>query len=383
MKRLTAVCAVLLMLLCAVSLCAFAEEGPGKITAQSAILMDQATGKVLYEKDAHRKMYPASVTKIMSLLLFVEAIEDGDLKLTDTVEAKTEAVQKGGSQIWLKEGETMTVDELLRATAIGSANDACAALAAAISGSEASFVKQMNLRAKSLGMHDTHFENCTGLDDDCDNHLTTAYDIALMSRALLSHDMIRDYTTVWMDSLRDGKTQLVNTNKLVRFYAGTTGLKTGTTTKAGCCISASAERNGLHLISVVLHAPSGNDRFSDAKVMLDWGFTNFESVVPSIDGAALQPVPVRHGIAAQVAVEADAMQPLLLKTGEKEKLRTEITLAEDLFAPVEQGQIVGEVTVSLGKEQLSSCPVRAKEAVRALTLGDVLLQMLDALRTRR
>ena len=382
MKRWTAVCAVLLLLLGTVSFCVYAEEGPGDISARSAILMDQATGTVLFEKDAHRKMFPASVTKIMSLLLFVEAIEDGKLKLTDEVVAKTEAVQKGGSQIWLKEGETMTVDELLRATAIGSANDACAALAAQISGSEAAFVKQMNQRAKTLGMRDTHFDNCTGLDDDSDTHLTTAYDIALMSRALLSHPMILDYTTVWMDSLRGGRTQLVNTNKLVRFYEGTTGLKTGTTTKAGCCISASAVRNGLHLIAVVLHAQSGNDRFSDARTMLDWGFANYESVLPELDTAAMQPVPVRHGLASQVAVKPDELQPLLVKTGEKEKLRTEISLAEDLFAPVETGQIVGAVKVYLENELKATCFLRAKEAVPPLTLGDILLRMLDALRVR-
>ena len=382
MKRLFAVVTAILLLLCAVPLSAFAQDDPGEISAQSAVLMDQQTGTVLFEKNSHKKMFPASVTKIMSLLLFVEAIEADDLNLTDRVEANLEAVEKGGSQIWLKEGETMTVDELLRATAIGSANDACTALAVQIDGSEAAFVKRMNRRALELGMLDTHFENCTGLDDDCDNHLTTAYDIALMSRALLNHSMILDYTTVWMDSLRDGKTQLVNTNKLVRFYEGTTGLKTGTTTKAGCCVSASAKRNGLHLISVVLHAASGNDRFSDAKAMLDWGFATFESVQPQVDQKQLRPVPVRHGVFEQVTVETGKMQPLLLKTGEKEKLRTEITLPEDLFAPVEARQIVGEMTVYLGSEKRASYPLYAKDAVKALTFGDILLRMLDALRVR-
>ena len=382
MKRLMAVCSILLLFCSVVAFSVSAQDGPGAISAESAILMDQATGTVLFEKDAHHKMYPASVTKIMSLLLFMEAIEDGKFKLTDNVEATLEAVEKGGSQIWLKEGETMTVDELLRATAIGSANDACTALAVKISGSEAAFVKQMNQRAAALGMQDTHFENCTGLDDDCEKHMTTAYDIALMSRALLRHNKIRDYTTVWMDTLRDGKTQLVNTNKLVRFYSGTTGLKTGTTTKAGCCVSASAERNGLHLIAVVLHAKTGDDRFSDAKAMLDWGFATFESVTPHVDQTLLQPVAVRHGITDQVTVEPAELQPLLLKTGEKEKLKTEVTLPEDLFAPVEKGQIVGELAIYLGKEKLASYPLYAKEAVHKLTLGDVLLQMLDALRVR-
>ena len=386
MKRMTGLFLLILMIcsLLPVSNAANTkqEAEPFSVTAQSAVLMDQESGQVLFEKNAHEKRYPASVTKIMSLLLFMEAIDDKKLNLSDRVKATREAVEKGGSQIWLKEGEQMTADELLRATAIGSANDACTALAIHLAGSEAAFVRQMNERAKQLGMHDTVFENCTGLDDDTETHLTTAYDIALMSRALLAHEKIQTYTTVWMDSLRDGKTQLVNTNKLVRFYNGTTGLKTGTTNKAGCCVSASARRDGMHLIAVVLHAPSSNDRFSDAKMMLDWGFASFESVTPDYDKTAIRAVPVRRGIKQSVEVQAPKLQKLLLKTGEKANLQTTVALAEDVFAPVEKGQELGSLTVSLNGKPLAEYPLCAAEDVRARTLWDAFLRLLSALRVR-
>ncbi|MGN1195024.1 MAG: D-alanyl-D-alanine carboxypeptidase family protein, partial [Acutalibacteraceae bacterium] len=225
---------------------AFAEDdSPVTVKAKAYVLMDASTGKVLLKNNEHQQLFPASVTKIMPILLVMEAIDSGKLDLNEKVTASADAAAKGGSQIWLKDGETMTVNELLKAAVISSANDACTALGERIAGSEEGIVKMMNDRAKELGMNDTHFVNCTGLDDDTDEHLTSAYDIALMSKELLSHERIREYTTIWMDSLRDGATQLVNTNKLVRFYKGTTGLKTGTTSKAGYCVSASAERDGL------------------------------------------------------------------------------------------------------------------------------------------
>ena len=386
MKRMTGLFLLILMICSLLPVSNAAnikqEAEPFSVTAQSAVLMDQESGQVLFEKNAPEKRYPASVTKIMSLLLFMEAIDDKKLNLSDRVKATREAVEKGGSQIWLKEGEQMTVDELLRATAIGSANDACTALAVHLAGSEAAFVRQMNERAKQLGMHDTVFENCTGLDDDTETHLTTAYDIALMSRALLTHEEIQTYTTVWMDSLRDGKTQLVNTNKLVRFYNGTTGLKTGTTNKAGCCVSASARRDGMHLIAVVLHAPSSNDRFSDAKMMLDWGFASFESVTPDYDKTAIRAVPVCRGIKQSVEVQAPKLQKLLLKTGEKANLQTTVALAEDVFAPVEKGQELGTLTVSLDGKTRAEYPLCAAEDVRARTLWDAFLRLLSALRVR-
>ena len=352
------------------------------LTAKSAVLMDQATGTVLFEKDAHKKLYPASVTKIMSLLLFMEALEQKKLHLKDAVEATKEAVEKGGSQIWLKEGEQMTVDELLRATAIGSANDACTALAVKLCGSEAAFVAQMNEKAAKIGMKDTLFRNCTGLDDDAPDHLSTAYDIALMSRALLQKPAIQKYTTVWMDSLRNGETQLVNTNKLVRFYDGTTGLKTGTTSKAGCCVSASAKRGSLHLIAVVMQAESSAARFSDARAMLDWGFATFESVQPKVDPALLRPVRVLRGVQELVKAQAEQPRPLLLKKGEAEALQVRVELAEEVAAPVEERQVLGELQILLNKRKVAGYPIYASAAVRKLSFSDVLRRLLLSLSAR-
>lgn len=382
MKRMTGILLAIIILMGTACIAVCAAADTQTVTAESAVLMDQQTGEVIFEKNAHKQLYPASVTKIMSLLLFMEALDQNKMKLEDEVEATIEAVEKGGSQIWLKEGERMTVDDLLRATAIGSANDACTALAVHLSGSETAFVGLMNERAKELGMQDTTFRNCTGLDDDVTDHLSSAYDIALMSRALLDHEKIQTYSTVWMDSLRSGKTQLVNTNKLVRFYAGTTGLKTGTTNKAGCCVSASAQRDGLHLIAVILHAKSSADRFTDAKTLLDWGFANYESVSPQVDPARLKPVQVLRGIDAEVAPQMEALKPLLLKKGEASSLQINVELADAVAAPVEEKQTLGELTVSLGGKTLAAYPLRAANSVRALTVSDMILRLLSALRVR-
>lgn len=251
-----------------------------EVKAKASVLMDAATGTVLMSQNPHEKLYPASVTKIMTLLLVAEAIESGKIQMTDVVTASTNASKKGGSQIWLKEGEQMTVDDLIKATAVASANDACTALGEYLAGSDEAFVKMMNERAKALSMNDTNFENCTGLDDTAENHVTSAYDIAIMSRELLKYEKILTYTTIWMDSLRGGKTELVNTNKLIRFYDGATGLKTGTTSKAGCCVSATAKRDGLHLIAVVLGSANSDDRFGGARAMLNWGFANYAVTTP-------------------------------------------------------------------------------------------------------
>lgn len=257
----------------------------------------------------------------------------------------------------------MTVDELLRATAIASANDACTALGEHIAGSEGAFVKMMNDRAKSLGMKNTNFVNCSGLDDDTTEHLTTAYDIALMSCELLKHEKITDYTTVWMDSLRGGETQLVNTNRLVRFYKGTTGLKTGTTSKAGHCLSASAERDGLHLVAVVMGAKNSTDRFEGAKAMLNWGFAEYENVTPEIDLSALEQVRVLRGVESYVEPQLPKVGSLTLKSGQKQSLETKITLSEDVEAPVEKNQIVGKVELLLGDKTVAEYNLTAKNAV--------------------
>lgn len=270
------------------------------LPVKSAILMDQNTGGILYEMNADQKLPPASITKIMSLLLFMEALENGKIALTDTVTCSEIAAGFGGSQIWLKPGEEMTVDDLLKAVAVQSANDATVCLAEYVAGSETAFVQMMNQKAAELGMENTHFACCAGLDNE--GHYSTARDIALMSRALLQHAGITDYTTIWMDTLRDGATSLVNTNRLVRFYQGATGLKTGTTNGAGCCLSASATRDGLGLIAVVLGAENSDKRFTAARALLDWGFANYAAA--EITPPELEPLPVTHGTASTVELTA-------------------------------------------------------------------------------
>ena len=379
MKKLTTIIMVMILML-PLGIISHAEgEAVIDVKAKAALLMDASTGKVLYSCNENERLYPASVTKIMPLLLFMEAIDSGKISLADTVTASPTAAGKGGSQIWLKEGEQMTVDELLRATAIGSANDACTALGEHIAGSETAFVKMMNDRAKELGMNNTNFVNCSGLDDDTTEHLTTALDIAKMSKELLSHDRIKTYTTVWMDSLRNGETQLVNTNKLVRFYSGTTGLKTGTTSKAGHCLSASAERDGLHLIAVVLGAANSTDRFEGAKAMLNWGFANFETVTPTVDSSLFGEVKVLRGVDDYIKPTLKEIKPLTLKTGEKSKLETVITVSEDVEAPVEKGQVLGSVQLKLGNEVIGEYNLISEKAVEKTTLGHVVLRFLRSL----
>ena len=350
-----------------------------EVGAKAAVLMDASTGEVLYSFNENEKLYPASVTKTMPLLLFMEALDNGKIALTDTVTASPTAASKGGSQIWLKEGEQMTVDELLRATAIASANDACTALGEHIAGSEVGFVKMMNDRAKELGMTNTNFVNCSGLDDDTTEHLTTAYDIALMSKELLSHDRIKTYTTVWMDSLRNGETQLVNTNKLVRFYSGTTGLKTGTTSKAGYCLSASAERDGLHLIAVVMGAENSTDRFEGAKAMLDWGFANFETVTPQIDSSLFSQVEVLRGVTESIRPVITGVKPLTLKAGEKSKIKTEISLSENVEAPIEKNQTLGTVTLKIDDKEIARYNLVSDIFVEKTNIGHIMVRFLRSL----
>ena len=355
------------------------EESEIQVRAKSGVLMDVSTGQVLYSFNENEKLYPASVTKIMPLLLFMEALDSGKISLTDKVTTSPTAAGKGGSQIWLKEGETMTVDELLRATAIGSANDACTALGEHIAGSEVGFVKMMNDRARELGMVNTNFVNCSGLDDDTTEHLTTAYDIALMSRELLKHERIRTYTTVWMDSLRDGATELVNTNKLVRFYSGTTGLKTGTTSKAGHCLSASAERDGLHLIAVVMGAGNSTDRFEGAKAMLDWGFANFETVTPQIDSSLIGEVEILRGTSESIKPVINGIEPLTLKSGEKSRIETEISLSENVEAPIENNQTLGTVTLKIDDKEIAKYNLVSDIYVEKTNLGHVMIRFLRSL----
>lgn len=379
MKKLTTIIMVMILML-PLGIVSHAEgEAVIDVKAKAALLMDASTGNVLYSFNENERLYPASVTKIMPLLLFMEALDSGKMTLTDIVTASPTAAGKGGSQIWLKEGEQMTVDELLRATAIGSANDACTALGEHLAGSETAFVKMMNDRAKELGMNNTNFVNCSGLDDDTTEHMTTALDIAKMSKELLSHERIKTYTTVWMDSLRNGETQLVNTNKLVRFYSGTTGLKTGTTSKAGHCLSASAERDGLHLIAVVLGAENSTDRFEGAKAMLNWGFANFETVTPTVDSSIFGEVKVLRGVEDSIKPVVRGIKPLTLRTGEKSKLETVITVSEDVEAPVEKGQALGRVQIKLGDKVIAEFNLISEKAVEKTTLGHIMLRFLRSL----
>lgn len=346
--------------------------------AKSVVLMEKSTGKVLYAENENEKLYPASVTKIMTILLVCEAIDAGKIKLSDTVSCSANAASKGGSQIWLEPGETMTVQELLKATCVYSANDACTLLGECVAGSEPAFNELMNTRAAELGMTNTHFDNCTGLDDTTDTHLTTAYDVALMSRELLKYDFIKEYTTIWMDSLRDGETQLVNTNKLVRFYDGITGLKTGTTEKAGCCVSATAKRNNMELIAVVMGSENSNDRFSSAENMLDWGFANYEIYTPVIENNKISDIDVLFGKKDAVGVKIPLVSPLLINKGESQNITVDIETAENVTAPVEENQIVGKIIVKNGDVVLSEYEITVSEPVEKLTFFGAFYKLLTS-----
>lgn len=341
-------------------------ELPVEIKAKSIVLMEVTSGQILMEYNADKKLFPASVTKIMTMLLVAEAINTKKITLADKVTCSANASTKGGSQIWLEEGETMTVDELLRATAIGSANDAATLLGEYIAGSETAFIDMMNSRAKELKMNNTHFENATGLDDTTETHLTTARDIGIMSCELLKYDFIKDYTTVWMDSLRDGKTELVNTNKLVRFFSGTTGLKTGTTAKAGCCVSASAERDNLHLVAVVMGSDNSNDRFNTAKAMLNWGFSNYACVTPKISEKYSKSIQVIGGKENSVAPKMPKLSPIIVKKGEEEKIEVRVEREEHLEAPVVEKQTIGKVEIYVNGERISERKITTKNAVEKL-----------------
>lgn len=331
-----------------------------ELPVKSAILMEQTTGKILYTENAEEKMPPASVTKIMTLLLVMEEIEAGNLKYTDKVTCTAHASSMGGSQIWLEVGEQMSVNDLIKATAVNSANDASVALGEHISGSEETFVDLMNRRAKQLGMNHTTFKNATGLD--ADGHLTTAHDIAIMSRELLKHRDITKFSTIWMDTLRDGKTGLTNTNKLVRFYEGCTGLKTGTTDGAGHCVSASAKRGNMELIAVVMGAKTGDERFSAARKLLDYGFANYQSYQVQSHNT-FEPVKVLKGVKNTVNVTADTSYSTIIPKGKDSKIEEKLILSESLHAPVEKGQTIGKIVIMLESEKLCEIPVKTTEYV--------------------
>ncbi len=322
-------------------------------TSTAVILVEQTTGRVLYEKEADTQIPPASITKIMVLLLTMEALEEGKIALTDMVTVSAEAASMGGSQIWLEPGEEMSVDDLIKATAVKSANDASAALAEYIGGSIPAFVELMNTRAEELGMTGTHFENTTGLD--AEGHLSTARDVATMSCALLRYDMITEYSTIWMDTLRNGETQLVNTNKLVRFYDGCTGLKTGTTDSAGYCLSASATRDNLSLVAVVLGAPTSQERFDDARHLLNYGFANYAVYTPTKEHLA--PIFVTRGVTDSVELTLSGVGELLIPKGTEDDITVTVTIDSSVEAPVRSGQIVGTYSLLLGDEVLAELDI--------------------------
>jgi D-alanyl-D-alanine carboxypeptidase (penicillin-binding protein 5/6) len=344
------------------------------VKAKSSILMEVKTGKILYEDNADEVTAPASITKIMSLVLIMEALDDGRLTLETVVTASEHACSMGGSQIWLEPGEQMTINELLKATVIASANDATVALAEAVSGSEEIFVDEMNKKAKSLGMNSTTFINCTGLD--ADGHTTTAHDVALMSRELISHELIKQYSTVWMDSLRNGESELVNTNKLVRFYEGCTGLKTGTTSKAGYCLSATAKRNGMELVAVVMDGQTSGDRFEGAKKLLNYGFANYTFSSLEADLGENTSVAVKNGTESTVAVKAGEKLDLLLKRSENGKITQEIHLEPEIIAPVKSGQKVGTVRFLLDGKELGSVDIVTEKEVSKLNFGIIFLRLM-------
>lgn len=351
-----------------------------EVAAPSAILMDAATGTILWEKDAHTRLAPASVTKIMTLLLVLEALDSGKIGWDDTVTASDAAAAKGGSQVYLEPGEQLPLRDMLKAVVVSSANDCATALAEHVAGSEAAFVELMNQRAAELGMQETHFVNCTGLDDgpDADTHLTTAYDIALMSCALLKHEEIKEYTTIWMDTVRNGQFGLSNTNKLVRFYDGTTGLKTGYTSAAGYCLSASAERGGMELVAVVLHCKTSVDRFESAKALLNYGFSGYALVTPQPEGG-IPPVPVVLGRQDSITPVPERSEPLLLEKALASQVQTAVTVDESVQAPVEAGQRLGTMTATAGERLLAEIPLVAPEAVPARTFPELWAEFLKSI----
>ena len=350
-----------------------------QVKAKSAVLMDVETGTVLYQQNAHEALHPASVTKIMTMLLIMEAIDSGRIGWQDMVTASEAAAAKGGSQVYLKVGEQMTVSDMLKSIAVSSANDCACAMAEHLYGSESAFVDKMNARAAELGMKDTHFVNCTGLDDaiEAEGHKTSAYDIALMSRELMkNHPDIKNYTTIWMDTIRGGTFGLSNTNKMVRFYNGCTGLKTGFTAKAGYCLSSTAERDGMELIAVVMGAESSQDRFAACKQLLDYGFSNYAIVRPEVPNAV---VPVRLGKEKEVRAVASQESALLIDKSQKAMVRTEIELMDMVDAPVGKGQRLGVLTLKAGEQVLTQIPMIAEKGVARLSWGEIFWQILQAM----
>lgn len=386
-KKLTALCLCgVLALLMGMPVFADGVE-PGRfelpgldLPCRSAVLIEQGSGTVLYEKEMDRQVPIASITKVMTLLLTLQAVREGRVTMEDHVPVSEHAYGTGGSQIWLEPGEEFTLDEMLRAICVSSANDAAVAVAEFIGGTEPAFVEMMNQKASELGMTATTFKNACGLDTE--GHISSARDVAIMSREILTkYPEITKYTTIWTDSLRGGKTQLVNTNKLLKRYPGMTGLKTGTTSRAGVCLSASATRDGLSLIAVALGSPSSAERFTAASGMLDYGFANFECVPAPRPQDAPAAIPVTGGCAQEVELSYELPENILVKKGEGETLESRFEGPQQLAAPVEEGAQLGRIIVTAGGQELGSWPVRARQGVPVLSLPFALERLWQALLT--
>ena len=355
------------------------EEGENdalNLTSESCILIEQNSGNILYGKNIHEQLRPASVTKVMTILLIMEALDSGRISLTDRIPCSENASKMGGSQIWLDVKEQLTVDEMLKAICVVSANDCTVAMAEYLAGSEEAFVKQMNEKAKTLGMKDTVFKNCHGIDED--GHVTSSYDIALMSRELLrNHPEITKYTTIWMDTLRDGKSQLVNTNKLVRNYSGATGLKTGSTSLALYNLSASATRNGLSLIAVIMKAPTTKERFADAQKVLDYGFSNYSYKELGKKDDLIRNLPVTKGVESNIDIVLESDMGALIQKGKEKEIVQNITLEESLKAPINKGQVVGEVNYILEDKTIAKANLVAAKEIKKVSFINYSVNIID------
>ena len=337
------------------------------LNAKSAILMEESTGNILYESNPDERLPIASVTKVMTMLLIMEAVDSGKISLDDMVTVSENAMSYGGSTMFLETGEQLTVNDMLKGIAVASANDGCVAMAEHLAGSESAFVDMMNEKAKELGMENTHFMNTNGLDED--DHFSSARDVAIMSRELMKHETIFDYTSIWMDTLRGGKFQLANTNKLIRFYDGANGLKTGSTSKALCCLSAAAKRNDMQLIAVVLGAPTSAERFASAKSLLDYGFANYAVNTQITAGDEVQNIAVEKGVDKEVGVVAGDSCSTLVKKGQEDNITKEIKIDETITAPIEAGQKIGTMTISRDGEVIADIDLNASSAVEKKGIG--------------
>ena len=337
------------------------------LNAKSAILMEESTGNILYESNPDERLPIASVTKVMTMLLIMEAVDSGKISLDDMVTVSENAMSYGGSTMFLETGEQLTVNDMLKGIAVASANDGCVAMAEHLAGSESAFVDMMNERAKELGMENTHFMNTNGLDED--DHYSSARDVAIMSRELMKHETIFNYTSIWMDTLRGGKFQLANTNKLIRFYDGANGLKTGSTSKALCCLSAAAKRNDMQLIAVVLGAPTSAERFASAKSLLDYGFANYAVNTQITAGDEVQKIAVEKGVDKEVGVVAGDSCSTLVKKGQEDNITKEIKIDETITAPIEVGRKIGTMTISRDGEVIADIDLNASSAVEKKGIG--------------